>query len=119
MECWNEGAVECGEKPMSQYSITPALQYSSDFLSHLAFENFQAVVAVHHVQQPIVASNNVVAFDRLLAFPGLRNVVTDFLRTIRVGNIQSAKTATEPSDVERVVIHLFGWLMAADFEFRV
>src|SRR5262245_45043583 len=95
------------------------LHYSSVLLSHLAFENFQAVVAVHQVQQPIIAPKNVVAFDRLLAFPRLRNVVTDFFGTVRVGNIQSAKTTTEPRDVERVVVHLFRWLMATDFEFRV
>src|SRR5215510_8757749 len=115
MEWRSTGVLDTNTSSI-HYSITPTLQL---FSSHLAFENFQAVVAVHQVQQPIIAPKNVVAFDRLLAFPGLRNVVTDFFRTIRVGNIQSAKTAAEPGDVERVVVNLFRGLMATDFEFRV
>ena len=98
------------------YSITPILQCS---LSHLTFENLQPVVAVHQVEQPIIAAKNVIALDRLLAFPGLGDVVTDFFGTVWVGNIQGAETAAEPGDVERIVVHLFRRLMATDFKFRV
>jgi hypothetical protein len=104
---------------VSQYSITPALQYSSDFLSHLTFEDFQAVITVHQVEQPIIAAKNVIAFDCLLAFPGLGDVVSNFFGTVWVGNIQGAETAAEPGDIERVVVNLFRRLMATDFKFRV
>src|SRR5262245_40745061 len=115
MEWRSTGVLDTNTSSI-HYSITPTLQL---FSSHLAFENFQAVVAVHQVEQAIIAAKNVVAFDRLLAFPGLRNIVTDFFGTVRIRNIQGAETAAEPGDVEHVVVNLFRWLMAADFEFRI
>ena len=45
MESWNTGILEYWI-PSLHHSITPALHY----LSHLAFENFQAFVAVHQIE---------------------------------------------------------------------
>jgi hypothetical protein len=41
-ECWE---ILCLNTPLLQHSNTPV-----SFLSHLAFENFQAFVAVHQVE---------------------------------------------------------------------
>src|SRR5262245_48014855 len=78
---WSAGMMELWSTGKNLCLNTPLLQYSSVLLSHLAFENFQAVVAVHQVEQPVIAPKNIVALDRFLAFPGLWNIVTHFFGT--------------------------------------